>query len=319
MENGCNPLGKVYFMENPTVMTCRTSPSFIPSSFLPFLRSPLLAAIACGIFFAPLDGRAAFNSGLEAEIDQYIKSLRARGIVTGNERTAWSVIDLTSGTKLVSINENASLQGASMVKPYLALAFFHQVKAGKIIYGSKSRRQMELMIQKSNNSSTNWVMQQTGGPSGTMALLKSHYPDFCRQLSLVEYIPENGRTYRNRGSAADYARFLSALWNRQLPHSDEILRIMNLPGRDRLYTDARHVPTGTKVYNKTGSTAMCCGDMGILVARGRDGRSYPYIVIGIIESSRRATSYGPWISHRADVIREVSNKVYLTMKKRYPL
>jgi len=94
---------------------------------------------------------------------------------------------------------------------------------------------------------------------------------------------------------------------------------MALPGIDRLYTDAKRVPAGTAVFNKTGSTAMCCGDMGILVARGRNGKSYPYVVIGIIESGRRNTSYSTWISRRADVIREVSNIVYLNMKKRYPL
>ena len=94
---------------------------------------------------------------------------------------------------------------------------------------------------------------------------------------------------------------------------------MALPGRDRLYTNAKRVPTGTKVYNKTGSTAMCCGDMGILVARGSNGRSYPYLVIGIIESGSRNRAYGPWISSRGNVIREVSNLTYLSMKKRYSL
>lgn len=295
-------------MENLISMACRI-----------FFRNLILPLIACAFVLTPTPGTAAIDSSLEAEIESYIKSLRGRGGVSGDERTAWLVYDLTAGSKLVSINENASLQAASMVKPYLALAFFHQVRAGRIIYGSKSRTQLEQMIQKSNNGSTNWVMKQTGGPAATMALLKRNYPGLCRQLSLVEYIPSNGRTYRNMGSAADYGRFLSALWSRQLPHSDEILRIMNLPGRDRLYTEARRVPAGTKVYNKTGSTSMCCGDMGILVARGKNGRTYPYIVIGIIESGHRNTSYGTWISNRADVIREVSNKVYLTMKKRYPL
>ena len=94
---------------------------------------------------------------------------------------------------------------------------------------------------------------------------------------------------------------------------------MALPGNDRLYTDAKKVPPGTKVFNKTGSTAMCCGDMGILVAKGKNNRSYPYLVVGIIESQRRNTSYGSWISRRADVIREVSNLTYLSMKKRHSL
>ncbi|MDF1825609.1 MAG: serine hydrolase [Verrucomicrobiales bacterium] len=261
----------------------------------------------------------ASGADTESQIESYIKGLRGQGVIRRDERTAWLVYDLTTGSKLASINENTPLQAASMIKPYLALAFFHQVQAGRIIYGPTSRRHMELMIQKSNNDSTNWIMRQTGGPSATQALLKRHYPSLCQHISLIEYIPKGGRTYGNRGSAGDYARFLEALWKGTLPYSKEILRVMSLPGIDRLYTDAKRVPAGTAVYNKTGSTAMCCGDMGILVARGRNGRSYPYVVIGIIESGTRNTSYSTWISRRADVIREVSNIVYLNMKQRHHL
>ena len=286
-----------------------------PSPLFPFVSACLILSF----LFLPAQMQAAIDSRLESQIESYIRGLRSRGAIRSNERTAWVVYDFTSGKKLVSINENTSLQAASMIKPYLALAFFHQVEAGKIIYGSTSRRHMELMTQKSNIESTNWVMRQTGGPAATQALLKRHYPSLCQQISLVEYIPSNGRTYRNRGSAADYARFLDALWKGQLPQSKEILRVMALPGIDRLYHDAKLVPQGTRVYNKTGSTAMCCGDMGILVARGRNGRTYPYMLIGIIESGSRSTSYSSWISHRADVIREVSNLTYLDMKKRYRL
>ena len=278
---------------------------------------PLLALVSCCFLAAPAN--ASLDSELEGQVERYIKSLRGKGVIRGDERTAWLVYDFTTGKKLVSINENTTLQAASMIKPYLALAFFHQVKAGRLVYGPQSKRKMELMIQKSNNDATNWVMRQTGGPSATLSLLKRHYPSLCRQISLVEYIPKNGRTYRNRGSAGDYARFLHALWKGQLPYSKEILRLMGLPGNDRLYTKAKRVPTGTKVFNKTGSTAMCCGDMGILVAKGKNGRSYPYLVIGVIESGRRNTAYGTWITRRANVIREVSNLTYLSMKKRHPL
>ncbi len=285
------------------------------SDFLSLI--PLLAISLLVLFAVPASG--AVDSALEAQIERYIKSLRGKGVLRGDERTAWLVYDFTSGKKLVSINEHTKLQAASMIKPYLALAFFHQVKAGRLIYGSQSKRKLELMIQKSNNDATNWVMRQTGGPSATLALLKRNYPSLCQGISLVEYIPKNGRTYRNRGSAGDYGRLLFALWKGQVPYSREILRLMALPGNDRLYTKAKRVPSGTRVYNKTGSTAMCCGDMGILVAKGSDGRSYPYMLVGVIESGRRNTSYGPWISKRANVIREVSNLTYLSMKKRHPL
>lgn len=282
-------------------------------------RSPILVlALSLGLLTAD-SVCGATESPLDSEIERYVKTLRSKGAIRSNERTAWLVYDFTSGKKLASINESQQLQAASMIKPYLALAFFHQVKAGRLSYGTASRRHMELMIQKSNNASTNWIMRQTGGPSATQALLKRHYPSLCKQLRLIEYVPANGRTYRNLGSAGDYGRFLNALWKGSLPHSKELLRVMGLPGKDRLYTNAKRVPSGTRVYNKTGSTAMCCGDMGILVAKGSNGKSYPYVVVGVIQCSKRNTAYGSWISSRGNVIREVSNRAYLAMKRRYSL
>lgn len=289
---------------------------FRPFGFL--VWSFLLLSLFAGVGFLKAADEVANDLG--HQIERYIKSLRADGKIRRSERTAWVVYDLTAETKLASINEDARLQAASMIKPYLALAFFHRVKAGKLVYGAKSRRNMELMIQKSDNDSTNWVMAQTGGPAATARLLEANYPDLCRRMHLVEYIPKGGRTYRNLGSAADYARFLIRLWKRDLPHAEEMLRLMALPGIDRLYTRARRVPEGTQVFNKTGSTAMCCGDMGILVAEGPDGRDYPYLLVGIIESRvRNGATYTRWISSRANVIREVSNLTYLAIKERHDL
>ena len=278
--------------------------------FIPVLIFVLTAAIPA----------RADDGQIASKIDSYIKSLRSRGGLRGDEKTAWLVYDFTSGREVANINGTSKLQAASMIKPFVALAFFHEVEAGRLSYSETARRHMELMIQKSNNESTNWVMRQTGGPSATEALLKKNYPALCQQVRIVEYIPEGGKTYLNQASVGDYGRYLHTLWYRRLPQSDEMLRVMGLPGNDRLYTKVKSIPSGTRVYNKTGSTAMCCGDMGILVAKGHDGKSYPYAVVGVIESGRRNNSnYSSWISSRADVIRSVSNLVYLEMKKRHPL
>jgi len=263
--------------------------------------------------------QAGTGTPLEVKIEQYIKSLRSSGKLKGYEKTAWSVYDLQNGKQIVSINEDAPLQAASMIKPFLALAFFHRVEERTMLYGDVSRKHMEAMIQHSDNDSTNWVMKQVGGPTAVQTLLRTHYPDLCRQMKIVEYIPEGGRTYRNLASARDYSAFLQALWKGTLPGSKEILRIMALPGRDRLFTGARSIPEGTQVYNKTGSTAMCCGDMGILNARCKNGKRSAYTVIGIIECASPSASYGTWISARANMIREVSNLVYEDMKVRCKL
>jgi beta-lactamase class A len=234
------------------------------------------------------------DSSLEDAIDAFVKSLRKRGVIDEDETTAWSVFDFSNEEKLVSINEDVSHQCASMMKPFLALGFFRMVVEQKTIYGPKSRARMRAMIQKSSNPAANWIMRQIGGPRGLHVVLKSRYPGIFKQTQILEYIPRNGKTYRNRASAHDYSRFLYALWHGSLPHAQELKRLMALPGQDRIYSGAQRVPFGTRVLNKTGSTARLCGDMGIIEARGTNGRRYAYTLIGIIERKTRARRYGAW-------------------------
>ena len=247
---------------------------------------------------------------LEVAVENYIKRLRREGKIADDERTGWAVYDFTTGEKLVTINEDMQFQAASLVKPFVAAAYFHLVEEGKLTYASKSRRYMERMIQQSHNASTNWVMKQVGGPSAVERILKKHYPEIFRDVHIVEYIPKNGRTYQNKASVHDYNRFLYAVWKDEIPRAGEIRRLMSLPGADRIYTGTRDLPKGTEVYNKTGSTARLCGDMGILNVEGPDGKRYPYTIIGIIEKQQPARNYTSWIRSRGNVIRNVSSIVY---------
>ena len=261
---------------------------------------------------------APARGDFEASIERFIKEQRRAGRLSSNEKTGWMVYDLTSGKSLVDINANQVFQAASMIKPFVALAFFHRVKEGTLKYGPKSRRNMELMIQRSNNPATNWVMRMAGGPAEVDRLLRSHYGSIFKNTRIVEYIPAGGRTYKNSALPSDYIRFLQALWSNKLPYGKEIRRLMSLPGRDRLY-NGTPIPRGTLVYNKTGSTARLCGDMGILVAKDRKGNRYPYALVGIIERDTRASNYGNWMLTRGNVIRQVSTLVYKELKKQYQL
>lgn len=258
-------------------------------------------------------------TNLSAAVNRHVKALRRQGLVAPDERTAWSVYDFTTGEKLVGINEDVQFQAASLIKPFLALAFMHKVANDELIYGPKSRQHMQRMIHYSDNSSTNWIMRQLGGPRGVQRILTGSYGGIFQDTSIVEYIPANGRTYRNKASAHDYSRFLYALWNESIPGAQEIKRLMALPGPDRIYTGAEAVPKGTLVYNKTGSTARLCGDIGILVVKGKNGRHYPYTLIGIIEKDSRAKNYGAWIRSRGDVIRAVSNLIYTEVSQQHGL
>ena len=261
---------------------------------------------------------AGTGSNLEKELEEYINELRGKGLGAKDEKTGWLVIDLVKGETIVDINVDSPYQAASMIKPLIALAYFHRLKEGKLTYGPTARNKMESMIQRSNNAATNWVLTQVGGPRAAQNILSRHYGQLLCKTSIVEYIPSGGRTYRNKASVKDYGRFLVALWRKQLPHSQELRRLMALPGSDRLYYGTP-IPRGTLVYNKTGTTAKLCGDMGILAPRGQNGRRYPYVVVGIIEKQNKAGNYGHWMKARGNVIRQISSMIYQKMKANYNL
>ena len=257
------------------------------------------------------------ESDIETAVEAYIQGLRSQGKLAPDERTGWSVYDFTTGRKLVTINEEVQFQAASLIKPFIAAAFFHRVDQGDLIYGPKSRRQMERMIQNSNNQATNWVMRQVGGPQRVQRILQENYPGIFRDTRILEYIPPGGRTYRNKASARDYSRFLYAIWNDEISGAREIKRLMALPGPDRILTGAEEIPNGTRVFNKTGSTSRLCADMGILSVEGPDGKRYAYTLIGIIEKQNKARNFTAWIHSRGDVIRDVSDIVYRGIARRH--
>ncbi|PID75305.1 MAG: hypothetical protein CSA20_07850 [Deltaproteobacteria bacterium] len=249
------------------------------------------------------------NVKMERSVELYIKGLRKKNALSKLESTSWMVYDLMQDKIVVDINGDKVFQTASMVKPFVALAFFHKVKQGKLAYGPVSRRKMTAMIQRSNNQATNWVLRQVGGPRNCEAILKKHYGHIFHNVNIVETIPPGGKTYKNTAIPSDYVRFLRALYRKELPYGAELRRLMALPGRDRLY-HGTSVSKGTLVYNKTGSTARLCGDMGILVPKKKNGRRYAYIFVGIIQRDHRAPNYGRWMRSRSNIIRHVSTIVF---------
>jgi beta-lactamase class A len=171
---------------------------------------------------------------------------------------------------------------------------------------------MERMIQRSDNGSADWIMHRLGGPAAVQRILRERYGDMLPGVEVKEYIPSSGRTYRNKATARDYSRFLLSLWRDELPGSKEIKRLMALPKRDRLRTGVA-LPDDVAVYDKTGSTSRLCGDMGVLMVKGADGRDYAYTLIGIIEKRRSARHYFRWLKSRGDVIRDISGLVYRSL------
>ena len=260
------------------------------------------------------------DSKLEAIVDTYVKSRKSAGHISSSCTTAWSVYDLSSGEKLVSINEDTPLQCASMVKPFVAVAFFHEVERGRFTYGSNSQKHMRKSLVSSDNDSTTWLMNQIGSPAKIQRILDANYGDIFQQTSIVETIPHSGQTYRNKASAHDYSRFLYALYYNKLPQSSEIRRLMAAGGK-RIINRAPAVPKdqGIVCYNKTGTTGLLVGDMGIIVPRDENGVKRPYTMIGIVQRGRKSGSLSTWTTNAGNTVGGVSSKVYRHMNAKYDL
>ncbi len=273
----------------------------------------LIAGGSAGICFPSL---SVGTTNLQLEINKYIGRQRVLGRISRIERTAWSVYDFKTGKKIVAINENAQLQSASMIKVFVALAYLyrHKVNPNRYPYNASVRLLMENMLVRSSNMATNTMIKKCGGPANVKRLCQLSTKGKFQALKIVEYIPQGGRTYRNKASAHDYSRYLYGIWNNLFIGSTEIKRIMSIKNIDRIRTKTT-LPSYINIYDKTGSTGRLCGDMGIVELSKKDNLAYTFI--GIIERRYGAKNYATWITKRSETMRGVSQIVYNYMQKRY--
>ena len=290
-----------------------------------FLQLLAMASAGCLLVPAQRAESATQGGSLQRRVAALVERMYRRGALGRGERCSWSVYDFTTGEQLLSINDSVPRQAASMIKPFVAQAFFFQAARSRVSYTPEVRRLMQRMIQHSDNAATNRLIERIAatrsgrGPKDVQAILQERAPDIFRQTRIVERIPPGGATYANRASAQDYNRFLQAIQRGRLPYSQEMRRLMRLPNQDRILRGVPAMPGAARVCDKTGSTARLCGDMGIIEIPDRSGRYHAYTLIGIIERSSSAASYGRWIRSRGNLIREVSALVYQEMKERHGL
>ncbi|MBX2811530.1 MAG: class A beta-lactamase-related serine hydrolase [Myxococcales bacterium] len=266
--------------------------------------------------------RPFVRTRLRNQLNLYIQRLRKRSEVDRDEHTSWYVYTLHDDQTWVSINGDASRQTASMIKPFIGLAYFDRAFANNWTYSIKVQQQLQRMITYSSNSATNWILDRLGGPRVAHRLLRRKYGHIFKETRIVEKIPTNGRTYRNRASAMDYVRFCRALWHREVPGASQILRDMGLSRTDRIVKHADNIPDHTYLMNKTGSTARLVGDFGIVMAQTRKGGQVPYVMVAVIEKDERiegTQAYRSWKNARSKVIGQASDVVYLHLKDRYNL
>ncbi len=278
------------------------------------LLLPIYGSSAASYRNIPNKYQSTIDSQLEAEFEYYIKNLRRRKRLSASDRTSFVVYDISKNKKLVSINEDRQMMAASIIKNFVMLAYFHEVKYRRQQHTDNNRGHLRAMIQKSSNSSTNYFIRLLGGPARVSRILKTNYPYF-KQTRIVEYIPYTGRTYKNMTSARDLSTFFLRLWQDRLPHSDKMKWYFKLKNGDYIFKQT-YIPAYVEVYNKTGTVYGLVGDGGVLVLKDPRGRSRPYIFIGLMEDRsktdrrNRWESFYSWKDRRATILRRLSEKAY---------
>ena len=163
------------------------------------------------------------------------------------------------------------MMAASLIKNFVMLAYFHEVKYGRQAHTATNKGHLKAMIQWSSNPSTNYFIRLLGGPARVDRILKTNYSYF-NQTRIVEYIPPSGRTYKNMTSARDLGTFFLRLWQGRLPHSEKMKWYFKLKNGDYIYKKT-YIPSSVTVYNKTGTVYGLVGDGGILVFARSEGRT----------------------------------------------
>ncbi len=278
------------------------------------LLLPIFTASAGTSRNIPSKYRSTIDSPLEANFESYIKSRRSRKILAATDRTSFVVYDISKGKKIVSINEDRQMMAASLIKNFVMLAYFHEVKYGRQKHTAVNKGNLRNMIRYSSNPSTNYFIRLLGGPARVNKILRNNYPYFNR-TRIVEYIPYGGRTYKNMTSARDLNTFFLRLWQGKLPHSEKMKWYFKLKNGDYIYKQT-YIPSSVEVYNKTGTVYGLVGDGGVLVLRDPQGRARPYIFIGLMEDRTKTNrrnrweSFYNWKNRRAYILRRLSEQAY---------
>jgi beta-lactamase class A len=260
----------------------------------------------------PISPKADNQINLEKELEKQVSeiSVRAQGSVS------ISVLHVETG-RTVGVNANRTLPLYSVFKLPLAIVVFKDVEAGRlkadqivhvaideIVPGSPENvglwskirdrtieELVEVSISRSDNTSTDKLLQLVGGPSRVTEQMRAlGFQSIDIHSSVMEFV--KSRKNPNTGSAEDLVNLLAQLQQGkilQARHSELIIKFMQgaTTGLRRLRGD---LPTGTLVADKTGSGekdaqtnfAKATNDVGLITLPG--GRGTLAIAVLLSES-----------------------------------
>ncbi len=252
------------------------------------------------------------------------------------EKSAWSVYDLRENKSIAQINEKEPMRAASMIKPFVALAYllsrknpitpFEKEKvqfiidydpkklvSGKIAYGSSNAEKANYTTTQLMQAVKENTWHQGTPPEAVMAVLTKYLPkEVMNGVSIVETIPTSWQTYKNTLTTWSVMEFYKFIYqNKTVEPYKTLLALLMTPKRDAI-ADETSIPTKIRVANKSGYTGLSRGDGGIIFAFDKNGNEHPYIFVGMF--SRNNIKYNATDGkNRSNVIRTVSGKIYSSL------
>ena len=273
------------------------------------------------------------RTSLEAGILAYMEDLYRSGRLHRQDSLSMVAQDLSNGKLLVSIRPRRRVKSASLIKLPILHAYMLAIEEGGKEHSEQNQQHLSKMIRFSSNESTNWILKRLGGPAQVQKILNQS--GMYHELKIVEYIPEDGKTYRNKVSAADLNQILVRTWfhkslgeknpvkqNRQA--SKRMLYLMSLPGykwiQDRIKDGTCFARRkSVRIWDKTGFVKGVNGDAGIIEFDTPKGRR-AYTIVMIMERENYRSIPGDanrWSAKVAMVLRRISEMGYAFVSSHY--
>jgi beta-lactamase class A len=251
------------------------------------------------------------NKDLEDKIEAFVGRLRSKKVLKRDDETSIYVYDIKKNYVPCSINIDNQRMAASLIKPYVMAAAFDKLKRTRKGFSGKIKRDIELMIKHSNNPATNRVIDYVGGVSAVQSYING--TRLFSETKVVETIPKNERTYKNKTSAHDLNILLNQIYRGNLVSkkaSSSMLKILDG------YTTSRI----EKVYGKRANIAGFAGKTGFVYGlngestivdyKFKNGQVRPFIFTAMVENKKGPGTSGRkrdplWGKTRSKVIRGI--------------
>jgi beta-lactamase class A len=235
------------------------------------------------------------NKDLEDKIESFVGKLRAKKVLKRDDETSIYVYDIKKNYVPCSINIDNQRMAASLIKPYVMAAAFDKLERTRGRFSGSLKRNIELMIKRSDNHATNRVIKYVGGVDAVQSYINR--TGLFSQTKVVETIPGGGRTYKNKTSAHDLNILLNQIYRGNLVSKEASFKMLEIldgySGRiEKVYGRRANI---AGFAGKTGFVYGLNGESTIVDYKFKNEQIRPIIFTAMVENKK-----GPDLSLKRD-------------------